>query len=260
MGLDIYLYEKAHHEQNARRKTEWESLWERKDKGEITEEQYDALRANLTPHASHTDAPSTINPEHLFNRRYLRSSYNEGGFNSVAENVGGHDLYWIFEPLNVEFDGWDGLVTTGHVVALQQCRERAIQVAEEIRTWDRLKVTEIRGPMLGAADHLWSKLPTKDQVMTWVRGELAREHVIDGSYSCAKGSVFPEGFEVLAITQGAPRFAFFSDGDSVTYAVFRVEDAALESYVQSALITAEFCDEAIALIERDESAYMSWSG
>lgn len=258
MGLDVYLYDKASHEQTERHEREWEELWERKDRGEITEAEYDQLRKTITQYASHAGAPSETNPGHLFNRRYLRSSYNEGGFNRVAENVAGHDLYWIFEPLGVEFDGWDGLVTRAHEQSLEQCRDRARQVADEIRGWDRLKVTELRGPMLGGADHMWPKHPTKDQVLTWAREELARKSALDGSYSTAKGTVFPEGFEILAVTQGAPEFGFTSE--PVTYAVFRVDDEALAHYVQAALITAEFCDEALDLVRQDGAAYMSWSG
>jgi len=42
--------------------------------------------------------------------------------------------------------------------------------------------------------------------------------------------------------------------------VYRASDGGFDSYVQAAEITAEFCDEAIALIERDGSCEMSWSG
>lgn len=259
MGLDIYLYEAAHHEQNERHEREWEALWGRKDRGEITEAEYDEQRKTITQWASHVDAPSAVDPSHLFNRRYLRSSYNEGGFNRIADNFGGHDLYWIFEPLGVEFDGWDGLLTVAHVEPLRECRSRALQVADEIRGWDRLRVTTIHGPLLGDREHQWSKPPTRDQVLDWAREELGRKHSMSGGYSCAKGEIFPDGFTLLAVTLGRAEFSFMS-GPTVAYAVYRADDESAEHYTHSALITAEFCDEAIDLIERDGSAYMSWSG
>lgn len=258
MGLDVYLYEKAHHEQNAKHDREWEALWARKDRGEITEAEYDDLRKTITQYASSEDVPSAINPGHLFNRRYLRSSYNASGFNSIAENISGHGLYWIFEPLDAEFDGWDGVLGLEHIEPLTRCRERALQVAEEFGSWDRLRVIEFDAPLLGGRDHQWSKPPTKDQVLAWGREELTRERSMSGGYSCAKGEVFPEGLELLAITLGTPAFAFRSS--IAAFGVYRADDDSVEHYTQSALITAEFCEEAIALIERDEAAYMSWSG
>lgn len=261
MGLDVYLYDKTAHEQNERHDAEWNALYERKASGEITEAEYDELRKGITEYASSTDVPSEINPSHLFNRRYLRSSYNDGGFNRVAESVAGHDLYWIFEPLGVNFEDWDGMLTPDHVPALKQCRDRAAQVAEEIKAWDRLQVAEFQGPMLGSADHMWSDYPSREAVLAWGREELSRERIpgFGGEgYANAKGEVYPDGFEILAITIGKPDFSF--RGATTIYAVFRVNDEAFEHYAQSALITAEFCDEAIALVERDQCAYMSWSG
>ena len=258
MGLDVYLYEKAQYEQDERHEREWEALWERKDRGEITEAEYEEQRKTITQTASRGDVASDINPGHIFNRRYLRSSYNEGGFNRIAEDIGGHGLYWIFETLDVEFDGWDGLLGPDHIAPLRASRKRALQVAEEFRTWDRLRVTEFHGPLLGSADHQWSKPPTKDQVLAWGREELTREHSMSGGYSSAKGSVFPDGFELLAVTLGQPEFGF--RGSPVAFGIYRADDESVEHYTQSALITAEFCDEAVALIERDQAAYMSWSG
>ena len=37
-------------------------------------------------------------------------------------------------------------------------------------------------------------------------------------------------------------------------------DDGFESYTQSARIIAEFCEEAISLIERDGTCHLSWSG
>ena len=259
MGLDVYLYEKAAHEQNERAEAEWDALYDRKASGEITEAEYDELRKANTEYAHAVDVPSEINPKHLFNRRYLRSSYNDGGFNRVAAAVAGHDLHWIFAPLKGDSEEeWDGLLTADHIPALRECRERAKQVAKEIKGWDRLKVAEFNGPLLGTANHLWSEYPSKETVLAWGREELARESHMEGGYGTAKGEVYPKGFEILAITIGKPDYS--SRGEVTMYAVFRVDDEGVEHYTQSALITAEFCDEAIALIERDQSAYMSWSG
>lgn len=262
MGLDISLYERSQSEQNEQAEAEWEALYEKKESGEISEEEYDIQRKLITQYDfTSGDAKSEINPEHLFNRRYLRSSYNEGGFNSVANNFGGHDLYWIFEPLNVNFEDWNGWLDSGEIEALKECRERALQVAEEIAGWDRIMVTEFRGPLLGSQDHLWDKLPTQEQVLEWGREELTKERndaFSSGGYSSGKGTVFPEGFEIHAITLGAPQFSF--DGLPVAYGIYRASDETFKFYEEAARITAEFCDEAISLIKRDEAVMMNWSG
>ena len=43
-------------------------------------------------------------------------------------------------------------------------------------------------------------------------------------------------------------------------ALFVYRSTEVQHYIETAKITAEFCEEAIALIERDGSVYMIWSG
>lgn len=196
MGLDVYLYEKAHHEQNARHEAEWIALYERQERGEITKAEREELDKTITRYISHVDVPSEAHPDHLFNRRYLRSSYNDGGFNHAVPDFLGTSadteypaargsLYWIFEPMGREWDGDEGELTATDVDRLRACKARALEVADELRKCD------------------------------------------------------PLGPEPAAIL------------------VYRADAS---SYIESAEITAEFCDEAISLIERDGSCYLSWSG
>lgn len=265
MGLDISLYSKAQADQNERHEKEWDELWERKSSGEITEEEYEVERKLITQYDYSSHSPETkskTNPEHLFNRRYLRSSYNAGGFNSVAGNFGGHDLYWIFEPLETDPEEGGGWLSAGSIENLKACRDRALQVAQEIRDWDRLMVTEFSGPILGDADHLWSKLPTEEKVLEWGREELSKKQPDgfgDGGYSTAKGSVFPSGFTLHAITLGMDKYGFRGI-PIVAYGVYKATEETFTFYEEAARITAEFCEEAIDMIERDGAVSFSWSG
>jgi hypothetical protein len=265
MGLDISLYTRAEHEQTERHDAEWNALWERKESGAITEAEYDEQRKGVTDWATHQNPPSQLYPEHLFNRRYLRSSYNGSGFNRAVPDFLGTpdegDLYWIFAPMHREWDGDDGILGPDDVPRLAECRARAELVAEWLRKCDPLRVEAIHAPMLGSADHMWSKLPNDDEVLAWYRDEQAEHAAQDRNepfgegYSNAKGTVFgfTQGMEVLAVTLG--RDVLRQPAPMIVY-----RSAAIVSYVQSAEITAEFCDEAISLIEADGSAYVSWSG
>lgn len=265
MGLDIYIYERAHHDQNERHEREWSALYERKDAGEITEAEYDELRKQITQYASHADAPSERYPDHLFNRRYLRSSYNGGGFNHAVPdflatstdteypNARG-SLYWIFEPMGREWDGDEGILTAADIDNLRASKARALEVADELRKCDPLRVMS-EGIMIGPAEHMWHKPPTEAEVLAWYRAEKANlDRPRDGGYSNAKGTVFgfEKGLEVLAVAVGSRSIL-----GPAAILVYRQD---VSSYVESAEITAEFCDEAIALIERDGSCYLSWSG
>jgi hypothetical protein len=265
MGLDISLYTTAEHEQDERHEAEWEALWERKESGAITEAQYDELRKGITKYGGHQDPPSELYPEHLFNRRYLRSSYNASGFNhAVPDFLGTPDeggLYWIFEPMGREWDDDEGILTLDDVPKLAESKSRALDVAARLRKCDPLRVETIHGPYLGGADHQWSKPPDGDEVLAWYRDEQTKHEgkVADDAfgegYSNAKGTVFgfTKGLEVLACTVGRDVL-----GEPLPVIVYR--STAIETYIASAEITAEFCDEAIALIEADGSAYVSWSG
>lgn len=257
MGLDVYLYTRAQAAANARHDEASEAFYEREDWP--SEQERDKARAALPAYECQTDVPSERHPGHLFNRRYLRSSYNNSGFNgAVPEMVGAdHGLYWIFEPVKPA-DEYEVELTEASIPALEEAKARALQVAEELRVCDPLRTTDVSA-FLGSQEHLWQDLPTEGQVLAWYREERERngDRHPDGGYSNAKGAVFgfKKGMEVLAATVGRDVI-----GRPAAILVFRLGDEAKQSYIASAEITAEFCDEAIALIRKDGSCSMHWSG
>ena len=222
MGLDIYLNSKA-------------------------EIENDSVREEV---------PSIAHPDHLCNRRYLRSSYNSSGFNSAVVDYIGEDtdLYAIFDGLTV--DDYDVALVPEDIPVLEKAKQRALDVAQRLRDSDALRVEALGSPSIGAADHLWSELPSAHAVLEWYRDETKRPaSPWGGAYSCAKGFVAHEGFTVLAITLGRDVL-----GRPSPMVVYRADAETKQSYVATAEIVAEFCDEAIMLIERDGEAFMTWSG
>lgn len=281
MGLDVYLYERAQQEASDAHSVAWDAWWERfggRDEDDPAVKQSklehemgiegheadcsDCVKAAVPEYAGSSNVPSEKYPEHLFNRRYLRSSYNGSGFNrAVPDFLGDSErgsLDWIFRPV-LAADEYETELTEKAIPGLEQAKTRALGIAEELRKCDPLRVIDATA-MLGPVDHLWSQLPTDDEVLAWYRSEKARHQAAPADpfdsdwYSTAKGSIFgfEKGAEMLAMTLGRDIL-----GRPCAMAVYRSE--AVDSYIESAEITAEFCDEAIMLIRRDGSAFMHWS-
>ena len=268
MGLDVYLYTKAEHEQNQRHDDEWGALWSRKQSGEVTDEQYEAEYPKIAQWTSNTNVPSERYPGHLFNRRYLRSSYNGSGFNHAVPDLietAGQDeypgergsLYWIFEPLSNELESLDEL-TADAIPRLLQCKSRALDVVRWLGASDQLRVTTVSANQLGGIE--WLSRSDADALALY-REEAARNATrspLGWSYSTRDMEVHPAGFTILAAIPGGNKRFFSDDRWPAVHLVYKADEAH-ESYVQSAEITAEFCDEAIGLIERDGVCYMRWS-
>lgn len=267
MGLDIYLYDAETAAKDKVYDDAWNAHYERPDYETMSDEERKKIEETLPQYeyTPHTEVASERYPDHYWNKRYLRSSYNSSGFNNAVPDFVGesHSLYWIFEPMGREWDGDHGDMTEDDILKLWECRKRALQVAEELKACDPLRVMD-EGLMVGNAEHLWHEPPTAEQVLDWYREEKAKHDVADekarnfygdGGYSNAKGVVlgFEKGMEILALTVGRDVL-----GRPAAMAVYR--STAIDSYIQSAEICVEFIDEAVTLIKRDGAARMSWSG
>lgn len=262
MGLDIYLYERVQAERNDAYDAACEALYTpgpdgKSPRDRMSDDEYKTWSREHDTYTPSRAVPSESYPDHLFNQRYLRSSYNDSGFNRAVPDITGqdHGLYWIFEPLGRDWrEGDDGWLRVKDVDALWECRVRARQVAAELREAEApLRASDV-SILPGPQDHLWSEPPTAEQALEWYREQRKRESSFT-SYSCAKGAVFSDGFEIVAATVGRDVL-----GQPAAILIYRLDKETLESYVQAAEITAEFCDEAIALIVRDGACRMSWSG
>jgi hypothetical protein len=281
MGLDISLYSKSQQEASDAYWTAWQAIYDRCEKGEITEEQRKAEEAALddgrTPY-SDRGIPSMQFPEHHCNRTYLRSSYNSGGFNNAASELlddpAFDGFYTIFAPvakINGESKDHDsmlngewGWVDARHIDALKEAAKIARAAAEKIRSTTPYRVaSESAVPHLGAADHMWSTPPSSDQALAWFREEQKKfderdpNNVFgDSGYSTAKGTHFGKGgLTVLGVVPGIGIL-----GEPCLHMILAPSDEDREYYAQVADIAAEFAMQAIEFIEADGAAYISWSG
>jgi len=258
MGLDVYLYTAAQAKQN-HEYNEASAAWygEDDESGKpsphdlATEEERKTWSATHD-YASFDNVPSEQYPAHLFNRRYLRSSYNGSGFNNTVPQMLGRqsDLAWIFQPVRLD-DQFMIELTAGSVPALNNAKSRALKVADDLRACDRLRVMSI-------APNMFREPPktTDDEALAKYRDAVSTNKIDASSWwGNVDMDVFGDGLQVLAAVPGVATF-----GIPGVHLIFRNADEGFETYVQSAEICAEFCDEAIALIERDGSCEMSWSG
>ena len=286
MGLDIYLYTKGHSAAYQAHDEAWEALYARKSSGDITEAEYEEQRANLPDYPAHHDVPSVQHaPPTLNNRRYLRSSYNEGGFNSaVPRYLGGASLdfeptyYGIFEPVldlvgNPRVEELAPL-NPEHipeiVPALRAAAERARRVASLLRsTADGYSVTTFAADAMidptRSRDHMWHSPPRDADALEWFR-EVKREADArdsakpnpfgDTGWSNAKGTYLAGSpLAIVAVVPGVDVL-----GRPAVHCVYKDSGETIETYAVSADIAAEFAEEAILLIERDGACEMSWSG
>jgi hypothetical protein len=264
MGLDIYLYTAGQARQNAEYDEASEALHEggpdgKSPRDKMSDEEYAAWRQRYS-YSTKQDVPSEKYPDHLFNRRYLRSSYNGGGFNhAVPQFIGTGEtaeypnqrgsLYWIFEPIGREWDGDDGYLGPDDIAKLEASKARALEIVEALKSSDKLRV-------FTASPNVFSGPPaiTDDEALRMYREQVAQRPIgPDDWWSNRDMEVFGDGMTVLAAIPGKATF-----GVPGVHLIYR--GSAIDSYIQSAEIVVEFCDEAISLIRRDGGCRMSWSG
>lgn len=264
MGLDVYMLTQAETKQNEIHNAESDALWERKEAGEITDAEWEIERKKITPYVSSWSGDgefaSKVHGNQLFTRRYLRSSYNDGGFDrAVPEFLGEENktLWWIFEPLG---DLEEGHIEVTDTVKLALCRERAKEVAEKLaQVGHALRVDTVSAdPIVGTAEHMWNDVPNSAQALEWYREQTERDNTMGGGWSNAKGMFVAgpgeDGLNVLGMVAGVDVL-----NRPALHLIYAVPREHVESYRISAEITVEFCEEAIDLVLRDGSVWITWS-
>lgn len=238
MGLDVYLLPRRIHD------LPWEHPDRQKDR----------------------DIKSDKYPDHLCNKRYLRSSYNEGGFNSKVHNLIGWDLYKVFgidynaieqTPGWVDYD--DEKDTGGYwcptldqlteaLARAQEC-ETLLGMVDEGYGVSTVMITSDPKEITCTEDALSL---FKKRKAEWTEQEDKR---FGGSYSCAEGSFFlDEGMEVAGVIPG-----YTVLGMPAVYLVYKLTDEDIGWYKQMSEIVVEFCKEAIRLKIAGEEPVIVWS-
>ena len=286
MGLDVYLYRckdvdalnayeqkqnDAHEEIYAAIKSENglkkddqlnDALWKVYDKRKNAWD-----KANPAPKGgteTEVSQKSDIHPEHMFTIGYMRSSYNDGGINSILRAATGMDLYYIFR----EGDKSDAYRFKPDWKA---SLERAKQAREAYR--DHLnRVGAVRVIEAGANYFLGDEGVPKDKesVMKIFRPEQERhnETFKDGKempfstkdnnwYSNRDGHFFlGQGARLLAAIPGKG-----FGGKATTYLVIRDgEDAEISKnwYLQALDVVVETCEYVLRHKNTDEFIF-HWS-
>lgn len=272
MGLDVYfrivpnLEKKLSLEKQAEEFMEqsWnELIGEHVKYEQAPEEQLEKWRAarlakfaelGLDDYGCYTDgeynisAPSAKHPDHMFNLGYYRSSYNEGGINSLARSYGLPDLYYIFgddvsdENYYVKPNFEAALVRAKE--ALEKWKEYAVSPAGK---YSVLEVTLNVFHEPRALD--------KQESVNMVAAEFSQDRQYN-AWSNGIGEFDKEGIKVVAVLPGLVKFL----GRQVpgVHVVYENTEG-LNWYIQALEVVVESIEYLMNHPERDQ-LYMSWSG
>lgn len=276
MGLDVYLYKckdlSAKQAYEKKQSEATDEIWE-KLKGELglakdqplSDANYKEYRrrekawAKKNPRpAGAEDTEVSLNsekyPEHMFKIGYFRSSYNDGGTNTILRNAIGMDLYSIF-GVDREYEfkpDWEA--------SLVRAKEAREKYAQFVGDFGEIKVIKVHSPVD-------IKLPgSKAEALEIYKKEvLLRKKAPSGFnwYSNAQGDFFlNKGVEVLAAMQGKPEYSF--EGPVTTYLVIRdvTEDKDKNGpnwYLSALDIVIETIEYVLRHKDRSEF-YFHWSG
>lgn len=191
---------------------------------------------------------------------YLRSSYNESGFNSVTEKLFGlYGYYYVFEPVRGEgIDEYETVMTDRASLdaALVRAHELYLRYKESNDVFTCSTITgyldKEQAPQNAA------------QAMTVFRAERTRfEDRLKESkekpflgftdYSNREGTYFMDGFEVYAAIVGV------EFGRPCCYLVYKMKPEALVHYTEAAQKAVDLIEEAIKMLDAGGRPVLQWS-
>lgn len=189
--------------------------------------------------------PSKLYPDHLCKIGYLRSSYNEGGFDRVCRQMINKDLYWIFGKDNDDYmfqPNWQETLT------------RAQQVKEELLE----KIKESNGHRVMCIDSFIGSnfISSENEAMDLFTKELNKKRYFD-NYECIAGYFhMKDPIKVKAFIWGKNKIL----GErNCLYVVYETdEESGLDWYLQMADIIIENCKYVLSLPNKD-NVYLAWS-
>lgn len=197
---------------------------------------------------AYIEDPSDKYPEHGWNKGYLRSSYNDGGYNRVVGNLISKDLYYVFAPvLDANDDSYQLRPTKEQ---LKECLERAQETLKELKVARPLGILSVhKNPFVDIMKDKPDEI-TKEDVINLVNKEYEKHSNSQfGSYSNAKGDFFlNEPLKVVALIPGREEL-FNRD------AVFAVYETDLKYYLEASEVLIEFIEKALTL----EVPIIHWS-
>lgn len=213
MGLDVYLERSddfAKVDELERRYSDGsEAIWEEVAPGKKYEEltaaeraaareRCDALAAELGlgklgehPGRVKVEHDSALGPDHaghMFKVGYFRSSYNEGGINSVLAQYGVPDLYAIFEPNDrCKFaPDW--------AAARERCAGALAALADTDTRYSAMAISST--PLADGG------VESAEQALDAFRKEMENQPPFDGGWWSKNGNFWPKGVKIFALIPG----------------------------------------------------------
>lgn len=265
MGLDIYLerfddFEDVQKRESAYRDFE-KKIWEEAGEYEtLSQEKKDeirrkteefALSLNLDKWGSCEEGVEKIEnnsakyPEHMFKIGYFRSSYNEGGINSILRNFGLPDLQAIFEVDSEE-----------HFVQpdWKKCIERVEGVIKDLQGKGNFRIHPVFPEKL-SSENLQNSPSEALDIFINQKNDDEREKKYN--YTSKEGEFFFEKpMNVVALIPGKSRYIFQSN--PCVFVVTEEEDAN-KWYIESLEIIKETMEYVLAQ-ENISQYYLRWSG
>jgi len=187
---------------------------------------------------------------------YLRSSYNESGFNQITEKMfGKYGYYYIFEPIIGGGQQYETAMTDP--VALQEAYARAV----EVLSWYTGSDGELFSCSTISTFQPDEQRPASGvQAMDLFRAERARwggeyKEKMPGfsSYSNQDGYYFMEGFEIYGAFLGT------SLSSPCVYLVWKMVPETLEHYTEAAQKAVELITEAQKMLAEGGRPVLQWS-
>jgi hypothetical protein len=177
-------------------------------------------------------------PNHLCGKTYLRSSYNDSGFNRVVGNLIGKDLFWVFGQ-----QGEDDMQPTQEDLA--DMEKRAMQLIAELRGAEPLRVSCV-------AHNFFEGISQRgeEEALALVKLEVSKPKKERNyrEWSSKDGLFVLDGLKIVAAIPGVS--ALKSPGVHLVYG------ADLEWYYQAAEIVLEF----IGYAKTMKHPVIGWSG
>jgi hypothetical protein len=184
-------------------------------------------------------------PEHMFEVGYLRSSYNEGGINSVLKRAGCMDLYDIFKPEDGEY-----YVDIDWTAAQERCDEAIIQFREHLT-----------GPMAGydvtrVSNFGSNGVSDASEALAILKEQLEKHPAGNGfrSYGCREGDFYLDGLEIVGVIPNCG----FGGGVFLLTKDKKVEAPEDNWYMQALIVTKEMIDFVVAQPDPD-NYFLGWS-
>lgn len=266
MGLDVYLYRIDDPAKKKKLEGQYERFSARawnfdgKKYEQLTEAEKKTARAQckakaeelgLDEHGSYLGAvkielDSRIHPKHMFKVGYFRSSYNDGGLNSVLRKLGMPSLDHIFDA-NDRYEFQPDWKASGQraMAVLTMLRQH---VHGPLGKYDVMNIRDggYRKPVQDereALDIFAKQLEKSKPGDAWMR-----------SYICSDGEFFLDGIKVYGFIPGGP--GFMAKGQ--TYVVYDNAEG-FNWYIEALEVVYETITWVLA--QKDKDLYwLHWSG